>query len=382
MSSVRNPAFSTEEYQSRLSKVQAALAARELDVLLVHNRADICYLTGVENCYMVAYYAAIIPAAGEPILLCSEFEMLNAEVSVWFDDRVAFPVTANPIEATCRVLHERSYGGKRIGFQPGWLNAERYLATQRALPDATLLDAGEIVPDVMVIKSAAEIEYLRAAGELSTLGMTAACEAAAAGKTDNDMAAAAYDVMVRGGSEFMCIEPIVTVGARSGIPHSTFRRTRIESGDSIFIEVGGCVCRYSAPLMRTVAIAPVPDEVRRAADACRDSLNVLIAEMRPGALARDVAKKAKAAWMPLCEELIWHGTYAYSVGLGFPPDWNDAPALITEDSDLVLQPGMCFHTTTSLRRPLQYGAAMSETILITDGGNEILTGTPRELCEK
>jgi Xaa-Pro dipeptidase len=355
------------------------LAAREIDVLLVHNRADICYLTGAENCYMVAYYATLIPAVGQPILLCSEFEMLNAEVGVWFADHVAFPVTGNPIQATCDVLLERGYDKSRIGVQPGWLSAERYLSIQRSLPDATLVDAGDIVPDVMTIKSTAEIEYMRAAGRLSTLGMEAAFAEAEAGKTDNDIAAAAYDVMVRGGSEFMCSEPIVTVGARSGIPHSTFRRTRIEPGDSIFIEVGGCVCRYSSPLMRTVAIVPVPDEVRRAADACRDSLNALIEYMRPGALARDVAAKAKAAWMPICEELIWHGTYAYSVGIGFPPDWNDAMALIDEASELVLQPGMCFHTTTSLREPLQYGTAMSETVLITEAGNEILTGTPREL---
>ena len=63
----------------------------------------------------------------------------------------------------------------------------------------------------------------------------------------------------------------------------------------------------------------------------------------------------------------------------FPPEWNDAPALIEEASALVLEPDMCFHTTTSLRLPLQFGTAMSETILITETGNEILTGTAREL---
>jgi Xaa-Pro dipeptidase len=108
-------------------------------------------------------------------------------------------------------------------------------------------------------------------------------------------------------------------------------------------------------------------------------LNVLIEQMRPGALARDIATRSKAAWMPLCRELIWHGIYAYSVGLGFPPDWNDAPACVTETSDLVLQPGMCFHATTSLREAAKFGTALSETVLITETGNEVLTGTRREL---
>jgi len=119
--------------------------------------------------------------------------------------------------------------------------------------------------------------------------------------------------------------------------------------------------------------------VRRAAGAARDSLTVLIENMRPGMSAREVAKKARAAWTPLCDELIWHGIYAYSVGLSFPPDWNDAPALITENSDLILQPGMCFHATTSLRRALEFGVAFSETVLITQSGSEVLTGTAREL---
>jgi hypothetical protein len=40
---------------------------------------------------------------------------------------------------------------------------------------------------------------------------------------------------------------------------------------------------------------------------------------------------------------------------------------------------MCFHVTISLRSALQFGAACSETVLITAQGNEVLTGTARDL---
>ena len=376
---VRNLAFSVDEYRSRTAKVQAAMQREDLDALLIHDRASICYLAGVENCYMTAYYAAVVLAQGEPILLASEFEILNALVGGWSEQRVSFAVREDPIRATCRLLLELNLGQKRIGIQPAKLSAERYEKLRSGLPDAKIVDAGAILPAAMLIKSPAEIAYLRDAGRLSTLGMEAAFSAVAAGRTDNDVAAAAAEAMLRAGSEFMCIDPIVTVGERSGIPHSTFRRTTLQAGDAIFIEVGGCMCRYSAPLMRTAAIVPISDEIQRATDACRDSLNALLAAMRPGSLARDAAAQAKAAWRPLCEELIWHGTYAYSVGLGFPPDWNDAPACISEESELVLEPGMCFHATTTLRRAARFGVAMSETILISDSGHEVLTGTSRAL---
>src|SRR5207248_59098 len=146
-----------------------------------------------------------------------------------------------------------------------------------------------------------EIDVLRQAGRLTTRGMAAALAEVAAGKTDNQVAAAASATLIAGGSEFMCIEPIVTVGERSGIPHSTFRRTTIEPGDAVLVELAACICRYSAPLFRTAAVEPVGDEIRRAADACRDSLNAMVDHMRPGAAARDVARRAKAAWSPLCD---------------------------------------------------------------------------------
>jgi Xaa-Pro aminopeptidase len=378
-SSVRRLAFSLEEYARRLTQVQSAMTERGLAALVVHDRAALCYLTSFENCYMTAPYAALVPARAEPVLFASEFEMLNAAATSWCEYRETFRVGDDPLRALAHGIRERGLETASLGVQMNALSAQQYAQLRALLPDAAFQDASTLLPEIMQIKSAEEIAHLREAGRLSTLGMETALHECAAGKTDNDVAAAAYAAMVRGGGEFMCIEPIVTAGNRSGIPHTTFRRTRLAAGDAIFIEVGGCYFRYSAPLMRTAAIAPVADEVRRATGACRASLEALLENMRPGVLAREAAQKARAAWMPLCDELIWHGIYGYSVGLGFPPDWNDAPLLITEKSDYAFEAGMCFHATTSLRRALEFGVACSETVLITQTGHEILTGTPREL---
>jgi Xaa-Pro dipeptidase len=379
MDPLHNPAFPVDEYRRRLARVQALMVCRGLAVLVLRHRADICYLSGMENAYLTAAYALLVPAAGEPTLLSSDFEMLNARVGVWCDDRVSFPVGGDVIGAVAEALRARGLAGGPIGVEIQSLPMAQYRALQMALPDTALVAADDLVPEIKVVKSAAEIAYLREAGRLSTLGMEAALAAAAPGRTDNDLAAAAHNLMVRGGSEFPCIEPIVSAGARAGVPHSTFRRTTLQPGDAVLVEVGACICRYTAPLFRTAALKPVPAGIRAAADACRDSLNALLEALRPGVVARDAATKARAAWTPLCDRLIWHGIYAYTVGLGFPPDWNDGPYCVTEQADFLLQPGMCFHATTSLREPGRYGAALSETVLITETGNEVLTGTRREL---
>ena len=156
----------------------------------------------------------------------------------------------------------------------------------------------------------------------------------------------------------------------------------IRRGDAGLLEMGACIHRYTAASMRTAVAGPPSDEIRRAAEACLTSLNTVIENMKPGELAEDIAARADRSWAEISTRLIWHGIYAYSLGLGFPPDWNDCPTLIQRSSPAVLQPGMVFHVTTSLREMAKYGAAFSETVLITEDGCEILTDVPRELAIK
>ncbi len=259
--SLWNPAFSVEEYKARLEKVQMLMDENELSCLLLNNRADVNYVTGIETCYMVAYHACIVPIKGDPIVIASDFEMLNALVGTWCEDRVTFPaVFGNPIEATCSILTKRGFVKGKIGIQTSVLTQSQYSEMKKFLPNSEFVPADDIMPKIKVKKSPAEIEYMKKAGELSARAMRSSMNVCRAGITDNDVAASAFDVLIRGGSEFMCIDPIVTVGERSGIPHSTFRRTLINPGDSVFIEIGACFYRYSSPLMRTVAISPVSEE--------------------------------------------------------------------------------------------------------------------------
>src|SRR5437660_10673154 len=140
------------------------MAAHGLDALLVRNRADLCYLTGMETCYMVAYHAAIVPLKGEPILLASDFEMLNALVGAWCQDRVTFAVTADPIAATCRTLEERGFARGRVGVEMGVLSATAFRAMSERLPEANFVDMADAIIAVKLIKSPREIDYLRQAG--------------------------------------------------------------------------------------------------------------------------------------------------------------------------------------------------------------------------
>ncbi len=60
-------------------------------------------------------------------------------------------------------------------------------------------------------------------------------------KTDNEVAGAAYEAIIGGGNEYMCLDPIVTMGQRSGIPRTSHRRVKMKQDDVVFMELEACI---------------------------------------------------------------------------------------------------------------------------------------------
>ena len=70
----------------------------------------------------------------------------------------------------------------------------------------------------------------------------------------------------------------------------------------------------------------------------------------------------------------------YSVGVNFCPDWGEGHIMdLKENDDRVLEAGMVFHTPMSLRADGDLAVAVSETVMVTKTGHEVLTNFPRKL---
>ena len=384
MSDLKQPAFGEQEYHRRVHRVQERMRVEGLDAILCTSLANICYLTGVESPSVHATWLALLEAEGDPTLLCVDFESHNARVFSWLKDWRTVPLGGDHLSAAVQLITDRKLAGKRVTIEGGRfssLTAQNHQDLRPRLDGVELVETTELIERVRSVKSDAEVAYMRQAGEISARAMRAAIDTAAEGVTDNDLAAAAYQSMIAAGSEYPCYPVFVTAGERSGIPHTTFRRRRLRRADPVFLEVGACICRYSSPILRTAVIGEPSDQVRRMADACCASVNTMIDTIRPGLAADEVARTASSCLDHLPAGLVWHGYFGYSVGLGFSPTWSDCVGIhISMDNPTVLEPGMTYHCSTSLRDPGRCGTTCSETVLITDSGCDVLTGDlPRQL---
>ena len=375
------PAFPEEEYGTRLAAARAAFAEAGLEALLVSNPASVLYLSGYQTFSVLGGETLVVPAEGDPVLVVPSPELGTALLHTWLESACGF----DPKRSAGAYLTERlldcGLGAATIGVEKdaSGLTPRCLEELRDALPEARFEDATQLLVALKAVKSEHELACHRQATAMTDAGMAAAMEAAMEGSFDNAVAAAAAQAMLSAGSEYMCVEPIVTTGARSGILHSSHKRKELRRGDSVCVEIGACYQRYTTPLMRTASIGTPTAGVQRLADACLRALDCVLEALRPGLTGHEVAE---AGWKGIAaagEELVFHGCFGYGVGAGFPPSWADRTGLIMSGQHTPIRAGMVFHHPVALRRLGEHGVMFSETSVVTESGCEPFGNTERRL---
>ncbi len=139
-------------------------------------------------------------------------------------------------------------------------------------------------------------------------------------------------------------------------------------------EIGASVKRYHAAMMRTAFVGEPPKEIIDRVDLCRRAIEEGIKRMRPGVPAQDVDRAVRRVMNDAgCGDLFRHKA-GYSLGAAFPPDWSEAQTFqLREGETRELQPGMIFHILPTIFDYPKHGLGVSETVLITRDGHEVLT---------
>lgn len=376
-------AFPIAEYQKRISATRNAMADAGLEVLLVTHACDLNYLTGFDTFGVDHHACLILPREGDPILQIMTVEIPAAVSTTWIDDIVCVnwlrPGGAGA--QLTELLVSRRLARDRIGIQLEriGLRADVYAHLVADLSEVSLIDASHLVAKLRLVKSAAELDCLRKAAAITVAGIDASLGVIGVGVSDNDLVGAGFKAMLASGCDFMAIQPIVTTGIRTSGGHQTHRRNQIKAGDFVFMEYGGCYNRYTAPLMRCAVLGEPDAEAKRVEDAVLATIHTIIETVKPGRSCHDVAVAAKHSLADIEDISYFSGAYGYTIGVGFPPTWAESIAFISEGVDEELQPGMTFHLPIAMRVPGRFGLSLSESLLVTENGCELLTNHPRHL---
>ncbi|WP_101067690.1 M24 family metallopeptidase [Roseovarius salinarum] len=386
--------FDRSEYQARVERVKAAMAARGIDVLLVASPANQFWLTGYDGWSFYTPQMVVVAAdRAEPVWIGRKMDAAGAKFTAYLaaDNVVPYPDeyvgsdTLHPMDFVADRLIDMGLGARAVGVETDdyYYTARWDHILRRRLPEADFHDAFLLVNRCRMVKSERELTYMRQAGQIAAAAQQAAFEAAAPGVRQCDVMAEVYRVTTAGlpefGGTFPCKPPNAMVGEMCSAPHLSWTDEQLADGDIFYIELGGIRHRYHSPLSRCIYLGTPPDELKRLSEVIAEGLQAVLDTVRAGATCADLA----AAWQRVSRK---HGVekdsrIGYPVGIGYPPTWGELTASLRSTDTTVLEPGMTFHCIPAIWREHD-GVVISETFAVTETGAEVFAQSPRELFVK
>ncbi|MGI4856415.1 MAG: M24 family metallopeptidase [Janthinobacterium lividum] len=373
-------AFAAAEYAGRVARTRALLAKANIDAMIVTGPENIFYLTGQQTPGYYTFQALVLPVEGEPVFVVRQLEYFNFIANTFIPDAQVYGDGDDPINVLVDVIQRKGWAGKRIAIDKrGWFLP---IAVYEALGEklGTIADGARIVEQLRAVKSAAEIDKIVTAASYVDAGMRAGLAAVKVGATENTLVAAMMSEAIAAGSEYVGMEPLVSAGPRTGVPHGTWRRRALEADAPAFLEMAACHDRYHAALMRSAWIGTARPEALDMEKVCQEALQAALDAIRPG-------ETCEAPHLA-CQRVIDRAGYTdnfkkrtgYSIGIAFAPDWGEGAILsLYSGVTTLLEPGMTFHIPPALRIYGEFTVGVSETVVVTETGCRALGTIERPL---
>ncbi len=375
--------FPADEYLARTGAVRTNMAARDLDALLLVSPENIYYLVGLSHQGYFAFTLLLFPREGLPRVVTRSMEWVTLMQQAPDVEHVGFDDHEEPGEAVARAVHEAGFDRARIGVERNTMYFPLRVWDQLRgdLPHVAWVDASDTVDEVRLVKSERELFCIRQAAALSDRAVRAGIRAAGVGINEREVVAEVYRSMVLGGSEYPGFAPLVRSTDIIAQEHATWRDRVLTPGDTLLLELSASVRRYHAPITRVVHVGRSTDGIEAAGEITVEGLEAVRAALRPGAVTGDVY----AAWQRVVDRALGRGRYerhhcGYTVGIGFPPSWVGGSTVvgIRPGGRIEVREGMVFHVLSWLLGvgPADYG--VSDTVVVTPNGGELLTSTSRK----
>jgi Xaa-Pro dipeptidase len=374
----RNP-FSDAELAGRVARLREALAALALDAALISTPENIFYLTGLDHWGYFAPHILIVPADGELVLVTRAMERVSIETYVRNARFEGHADTETAADLAVRILRGRFAAPARLGLEhwSAGLSFGFGRALGAGLADVDWHDMTGLVDAMRLVKSPAEQALMRQAAGVTDAAVAAAMAAIGAGADEREVAAECHAAMIRAGGDTPGFGPFIRPGARLGEEHATWGDGRYPAGQPVFLELSGCVARYHAPIGRLVHVGGIEADDAAMAETAKAGFDAVLTALRPGQTAGAVYR----AWQDVVDAagLSHYRRHhcGYAVGIGVPPSWTGGNRVtgLRADSDMEIKAGMSFHVLSWLMGTGRGDYFVSNPVLLTENGAEILTRT-------
>ena len=374
--------FTESELAARRERVIHQMTADGLDGMLIFRQESMFYLTGYDTFGYVYFQCLYLGADGDYFLLTRAPDLRQAQhtsdiqdIRIWVDRQ-----GSDPVAELRDMLREKGLSGKTLGVE--WeaygLTAANGRKLDAALDGfATLKDASFLVSGFRLVKSEAELAYVRRAGELTDAALAEAVRLAGPGVDEGEILAAMQGAVFSGGGDYPGNEFIIGSGRDALLCRYKSGRRVLSANDQLTLEYAGAYRHYHTAAMNTLVIGEPEEAHKDMFKAAHDALLGCEEALKPG---RPIGEVFDAH-----ARILDQAGYAehrlnacgYSLGTTFSPNWMDWPMLY-EGNPVIAQPGMVFFIHIIIVNS-QTGIAQTlgrTTIIEETGASPVCHGQP------
>jgi Xaa-Pro aminopeptidase len=355
---------------SRRERALAQMAAYDLDVLVLGRQANVRYISGAPQLWVVGTrpfgpICEFVRATGEIHLNSTWDEGIPEEIS-----RVnLYGFAWNPMTLVEILKNIKGADtARRVGTDALTPTFAKLLPM--AFPNAELVDAEQAMQAARRVKTPEEVQALRYALAIAEQGLAAGAAVFGPGMTAKAITAAVLEAEAAGGVSTPATQDAAWVTSKE----HPWRRAEggdvIREGDLVVLSAGVLAGGYVAEVARTLYVGEpsiAVSELYRRRDALWDSL---MEACRPG-----MATSALLDAYARVGEQLPVMPVAHGLGLGFDPPVVAPQLRSTADAER-LEPGMVLAVTAHVWEESVGSVITRDAVLITADGCEVLTSSP------
>ena len=245
----QEPSLSPAVFARRIERAQAELKTNKWDVLIAPASSNYRYFTGDNPGSSERLIALILPAVGDPAIVCPAFEVDRIKAHTTIQDVRGWEETASPYDLVKKVVRARKPRGNGIIALEGSTAFVPYLGLKDALDGWKFEDATVITARLRSVKSPEEIALIQRAITITEDALAATFAQLKVGMTERDGERLLVSEMERRGAAG---DGLVQFGPSSALPHGGPAGTTLDAEMVVLIDCGCRVMGYTSDITRTV----------------------------------------------------------------------------------------------------------------------------------
>ncbi|MCH8332795.1 aminopeptidase P family protein [Candidatus Sumerlaeota bacterium] len=358
----RAPKRRVHEVARRISRLQSALKRRRLDAMIVFDRHNTFYLTGM-RCSLS--YLMVTPRSARLLIDGRYIEAARSTV------RHCEVELMKKLPRSLRAW-QREFEPRKIALE-GSIPWNAWKQFGELIPGVEWQEAGSLILKMRLIKSRDEIRRIAESAKLNDEIYEAAVAAAAPGCTEIDLRNVIRSEADRRGADGLSFDSIVASGTAGSMPHYVPSENRLKPGEMLLVDMGMQLDGYCSDMTRVVALgARQKKRMRKAFDAVLDAEEAALKEVGPGVRAADLHRIAT-------DRLKRHGLaryFTHGLGHGVGLEIHEAPTLNATSTD-VLRAGMVVTIEPGVYLPGLGGVRIEDMVAVTRSGCRVLSRAPK-----